>query len=52
MITKSGDEAGTDRTDADSNIAPQVVLTPPNSDQESSILTPISKNAVAIESNT
>ncbi|KYN33960.1 hypothetical protein ALC56_11774 [Trachymyrmex septentrionalis] len=52
MATKSGDEAGTDRTDADSNIAPQVVLTPPNSDQESSILTPISKNAVAIESNT
>ncbi|KYN27572.1 hypothetical protein ALC57_03031 [Trachymyrmex cornetzi] len=52
MATKSGDEAGTDRTDADSNIAPQVVLTPPNSDQESSILTPISKNAVAIENNT
>lgn len=52
MTTKSGDEAGTDRTDAEGGVAPQVVLTPPNSDQESSILTPISKNAVVIESNT
>ncbi|XP_028050378.1 sal-like protein 1 [Monomorium pharaonis] len=52
MTAKSGDEAGTDRTDTESGMAPQVVLTPPNSDQESSILTPISKNAVAIESNT
>ncbi|KAL0128366.1 hypothetical protein PUN28_003569 [Cardiocondyla obscurior] len=47
MTAKSHDEAGTE-----SGIAPQVVLTPPNSDQESSILTPISKSAVAIESNT
>ncbi|XP_011881133.1 PREDICTED: myoneurin-like [Vollenhovia emeryi] len=52
MTAKSGDEAGTDRADAESSMAPQVVLTPPNSDQESSILTPISKNAVTIESNT
>ncbi|XP_024867658.1 zinc finger protein 628-like isoform X1 [Temnothorax curvispinosus] len=52
MTAKSGDEAGPDRADAESGMAPQVVLTPPNSDQESSILTPISKNAVAIESNT
>ncbi|XP_011702395.1 PREDICTED: uncharacterized protein LOC105458623 [Wasmannia auropunctata] len=52
MTVKSGDEAGTDRTDAEGGITPQVVLTPPNSDQESSILTPISKNAVTIEGNT
>ncbi|XP_011146613.2 myoneurin-like [Harpegnathos saltator] len=49
------DEVG----DADGNaVMPQVMarspadaLTPPNSDQESSILTPISKSVVAIESN-
>ncbi|XP_011631443.1 uncharacterized protein LOC105423398 [Pogonomyrmex barbatus] len=49
---KSGDEAGVERADAESSLAPQVVLTPPNSDQESSILTPISKNATATENNT
>lgn len=43
---KSGDETGIgDRADAEGNRAvPQMALTPPNSDQESSILTPIQSN--------
>ncbi|EFN68751.1 Zinc finger protein 782, partial [Camponotus floridanus] len=40
-LAKSGDEIGVDRADPEGNVAPQMVLTPPNSDQESSILTPI-----------
>ncbi|XP_029171861.1 zinc finger protein 236-like [Nylanderia fulva] len=39
-LAKSGDETGVDRADAEGNVA----LTPPNSDQESSILTPIQSN--------
>ncbi|XP_012224560.1 uncharacterized protein [Linepithema humile] len=45
-VTKSGDEAG-----VESSITSQVALTPPNSDQESSILTPISKSVAVTESN-
>ncbi|KAL6448221.1 hypothetical protein ACFW04_000308 [Cataglyphis niger] len=43
-LIKPGDEASVDRVDAEGNVAPQMALTPPNSDQESSILTPIQGN--------
>ncbi|KAM0733215.1 Zinc finger protein ZFP2 [Formica fusca] len=43
-LIKSGDETSIDRPDAEGNVAPQMALTPPNSDQESSILTPIQGN--------
>ncbi|EZA54338.1 hypothetical protein X777_05568 [Ooceraea biroi] len=57
-VAKSNDEAGVDRVDTEGSMAVQVdrspadTLTPPNSDQESSILTPISKNVVAIDGST